>query len=108
MAHLKERFRVDKSSPWFALGVVLTGTSLGSFNNSVASVALPQVLGTFEGVSVSEDTWALTLYIFATAALMPFAGRMLDFWGTRKIYGTSFVIYALGSCCAPLLLRISC
>lgn len=94
---IKERLKVDRSSPWFSLGVVLTGTSIGAFNNSVASVALPHVLGSFEGVSVSEGTWLLTLYIFATAALMPFAGRMLDFWGTRKIYGASFLIYAAGS-----------
>lgn len=77
--------------------MALLGTAIGSANNSVASVALPGVLDDFPGTSVSSGTWLIVGYILATAVAMPIAGRMIDFWGTRRISASAFLLFAVAS-----------
>ncbi len=88
---------LQRTSAGVALAAALLGTAIGSGNNSVASVALPGVLREFPGTSVSDGTWLITGYILATAVLVPIAGRMIDFWGTRHVFANAFLLYSAGS-----------
>lgn len=45
-----------RQDPWVLLAVALLGTFLGAFNNSVASVSLPNVLEMFPQTSVAAST----------------------------------------------------
>lgn len=70
--------------PWFALAVILMGTVLGTFNNGVGNVALPDVLSHFD-VAVSAGAWFVTAYVLALAVTLPIAGRLIDTFGTRAV-----------------------
>ena len=72
--------------PWTVLAVVLLGTFLGAFNNSVASVLLPDVLESFPATSVSASGLLFTAFIYPTAVLVPLAGRLQDRLGVRPLF----------------------
>lgn len=92
-----ERTQTNQASGGSALAVALLGTFIGSTNNSIASVALPAVLDDFPSTSVTQGTWLITGYILATAVSMPIAGRLIDFFGTRRVFVNAFLLFAAGS-----------
>lgn len=70
---------------WYVLATVLVGTFIGTINNSVANVAVIDVLDDFD-VGVSSAVWFITGYVLAFAVLMPVAGRLSDTFGVRRVY----------------------
>jgi EmrB/QacA subfamily drug resistance transporter len=70
---------------WLVLATVLVGTFIGTINNSVANVAVLDVLDDFH-VDVGAAVWFITGYVLAFAVLMPVAGRLADAYGVRRVY----------------------
>ncbi|MBW3663906.1 MAG: MFS transporter [Actinobacteria bacterium] len=92
-----------RGSAWLGLAIVLLGTVLGTFNNGVANVALPDVLDEF-GVPVSVGAWFVTSYVLALAVALPVAGRLVDTYGSRKVslVGlTAFLVVSVLLAAAP-------
>lgn len=79
------------------MGSALVGTFLGAFNNSVAGVAITDVLRDYPRTNVSRGAWFLTGYMFATALCLPLAGRLIDFKGARSVYLTGAWIFGMAS-----------
>ncbi len=70
---------------WWILAVVLIGTLLGTINNSIANVALPEILDDF-GRNVGSGVWVITSYVLAFSVFMPIFGRLGDIYGHHRIY----------------------
>jgi EmrB/QacA subfamily drug resistance transporter len=70
---------------WLVLATVLVGTFIGTVNNSVANVAVLDVIDDFH-VDVGAAVWFITGYVLAFAVLMPVAGRLADAYGVRRVY----------------------
>lgn len=79
-----------------ALAAVLVGTFVGTVNNSVANVAVIEVVDDFE-VGVDAGVWFVTGYVLAFAVLMPAAGRLADAVGARRVYVAGMAGFAVAS-----------
>lgn len=86
---------------WLALGAVLTGTLTGTLGNSMANVALPSVMNTFN-IAVGDALWVVTLYILMFSVPMPVFGRLGDLYGYKRLYLISLGLFALFSLLAGL------
>ena len=88
---------------WLVLATVLVGTFIGTINNSVANVAVLDVLDDFH-VDVGAAVWFITGYVLAFAVLMPVAGRLADAYGVRRVYlggMTCFLVASVAVAVAP-------
>lgn len=86
---------------WLALGAVLTGTLTGTLGNSMANVALPSVMTSFN-VAVGDALWVVTIYILMYSVPMPVFGRLGDLHGYKRLYVASLSLFALFSLLAGL------
>jgi EmrB/QacA subfamily drug resistance transporter len=86
---------------WLALGAVLTGTLTGTLGNSMANVALPSMMSTFN-IAVGDALWFVTIYILMYSVPMPVFGRLGDLRGYKRIYIVSLSLFALFSLLAGL------
>jgi MFS family permease len=76
--------------------VALSGTLL-PLNSTMLAVALPDIASGL-GSGVAATTWLVTAYVVAMAVLGPFAGRLGDRHGRRRV-----VLWGLGSFAAASL-----
>jgi EmrB/QacA subfamily drug resistance transporter len=81
---------------WAVLGAALAGTAIGTLNNSVANVAVVDVLDDFD-LDLSAGVWFVTGYVLAFSVLMPAAGRLGDAHGVRRIYLAGLLAFAATS-----------
>ena len=86
---------------WLTLGVVLMGTLVGTLGNSMANVALPSVMSTFN-IAVGDAVWMVTIYILMFSVPMPVFGRLGDLHGYKRLYIISLSLFALFSLLAGL------
>jgi len=93
----------EKNRRWLILATVLIGTVSGTLGNSMANVALPDVMDHFQ-VDISRAAWMVTIYILFFAVPLPIVGRLGDMYGYKRIYTASmsvFVLASLGASLAP-------
>ncbi|HEY0807888.1 MAG TPA: MFS transporter [Pseudonocardiaceae bacterium] len=93
--------------------MALTGICLGFFlvlfDATAVNVATGNIAGSL-GASVTAVQWVLNAYTVAFAALMLTAGSLGDRWGSRRIYLSGSVLFAVASAAcaaaptAPLLI----
>ena len=83
------------------LASVLAGTFLGTLNNSVANIAVVDLIDDLH-VDVDVAVWFVTGYVLAFAVLMPAAGRLVDTFGTRRVYLTGLAGFAVTSALVAL------
>lgn len=82
-------------------GLVLLLACGGSFVSlldvTIANLAVPDLQRDFDGSSVSDLTWVMSLYAIAFAALLAPAGRLADVVGRRRLYLTGIVVFTAAS-----------
>lgn len=81
---------------WWVLVTVIVGTFLGSLDQTVVNLALPDIMGEF-GLTVSSSGWIATAYILANAIFIPVWGKLGDTIGRKKVYIFGFSIFIIGS-----------
>jgi len=81
---------------WQAAIVVAIGLFMGVLDNTIVSVALPQMQAFFH-TDRDTITWVGTAYFLAQAAVIPIAGYLSDRIGTKRIYIAALAIFTLGS-----------
>lgn len=86
---------------WLVLASVLAGTFVGTVNNSVANVAVLDVLADFE-LQLGAAAWFVTGYVLAFAVLMPVAGRLADAFGTRRVYLGGMAVFLVATVAVAL------
>jgi MFS family permease len=90
---VRERAASDRA---VLAAVALSGTLL-PLNSTMLAVALPDIASGL-GSGVAASTWLVTAYVVAMAVLGPFAGRLGDRHGRRRV-----VLWGLGSFAAASL-----
>jgi MFS family permease len=80
--------------------VALSGTLL-PLNSTMLAVALPDIASGVGG-GVAASTWLVTAYVVAMATLGPFAGRLGDRLGRRRVILAGLGAFALASAVAGL------
>jgi DHA2 family multidrug resistance protein len=81
---------------WLVTVSIAFGSLMASIDSSIVNVALPQIRGAV-GATIEEITWVSTAYIIATVLVMPLTGFLGTFFGQKRVYLASLVIFVLGS-----------
>src|SRR4029079_12564221 len=81
---------------WLVTGSIAFGSLMASIDASIVNVALPQIRGSV-GATIEEITWVSTAYIIATVLVMPLTGFLGPFFGQKRVYLASLVLFIVGS-----------
>jgi DHA2 family multidrug resistance protein len=81
---------------WVVAVSVAFGSLMATIDSSIVNVALPNIRGEL-GASIQEITWISTAYMVAMVLVMPLTGFLGGFFGQRRVYLLSMVIFVAGS-----------
>lgn len=81
---------------WLVTVSIAFGSLMAAIDTSIVNVALPQIRGAV-GATIEEITWVSTAYIIATVLVMPLTGFLGTFFGQKRVYLASLVLFVLGS-----------
>src|SRR3954465_5419258 len=81
---------------WGVTASIAFGSLMAAIDASIVNVALPQIRGT-AGPTTGEITWVSTSYIIATVLVMPLTGFLGAFFGQKRIYMASLLLFVIGS-----------
>jgi len=91
--------RADHRPPvnkWLVTVSVSFGTLMGAIDSSIVNVALPQIRGAV-GATIQEITWITTGFAMATVIVMPLTAFLGRFFGQKRVYLSSLVLFVAGS-----------
>lgn len=95
---------MDKATParagrgsafWFCMVAVMICLFLSALDTTAVSTALPTITDELQGGD--KFVWVGTAYGLASAAIMPFAGRLADALGRRPVMLGSITFFFVGS-----------
>jgi DHA2 family multidrug resistance protein len=75
---------------------VILCSMLQLIDTSIVNVAIPHIMGNL-GADVSQAAWVVTAYIFANVIVIPMSGWLAEFFGRKKYYLISIVIFIVAS-----------
>src|SRR5215469_1654007 len=81
---------------WQAAIVSALGLFMAVLDNTIVSVALPQMQTAFH-TDFDTITWVVSGYFLAQAAVIPITGYLSDRIGTRRVFLTALALFILGS-----------
>jgi DHA2 family multidrug resistance protein len=81
---------------WLVALSVSFGSLMATIDSSIVNVALPHIRGSL-GATLSEITAISTGYIIATVLIMPLTGFLGAFFGQKRVYLASMILFVLGS-----------
>ncbi len=74
---------------------LLIGSFMGSMEATVVATAMPSIVAQLGGLSYYG--WAFSIYVLASSAGIPIAGKLSDIAGRRGVYLGSMVLFLLAS-----------
>lgn len=74
---------------------LLIGSFMGSMEATVVATAMPTIVGELGGLSIYG--WAFSIYVLASSAGIPVAGKLSDILGRRLIYAWSMGLFLVAS-----------
>ncbi len=81
---------------WLVAVSIAFGSLMASIDSSIVNVALPNIRGEL-GASIQEITWISTAYMIAMVLVMPLTGFLGGFFGQKRVYLLSMVLFIIGS-----------
>jgi DHA2 family multidrug resistance protein len=81
---------------WVVAVSIAFGSLMATIDASIVNVALPNIRGEL-GASIQEITWISTAYMIAMVLVMPLTGFLGGFFGQKRVYLSSMVLFVLGS-----------
>ena len=75
-------------------GALLLAMAVSSLSETIASTALPTIVGDLGGVEAMQ--WVTTTYILATTVTMPIYGKLGDVVGRKRLLMGCLALYAAG------------
>jgi len=87
---------VTTPNKWVVALSIGFGSLMATIDSSIVNVALPNIRGTV-GATIEEITWISTAYIIAMVIVMPLTGFLGAFFGQKRVYLASLVLFVLGS-----------
>lgn len=92
---------------WFALAALLGATFIGTVNNNIVNVAIPDIAEDL-AVSLNSAVWVVAGFALALATMMPLAGRLGDLYGARRIFLVGIGTFAVSSILLALAPNLPC
>jgi DHA2 family multidrug resistance protein len=65
-------------------------------DTSIVNVAIPHIMGNL-GADVAQASWVITAYVFANVIVIPMSGWLAEFFGRKKYYLISIVLFIVAS-----------
>jgi len=87
---------VREVGKWTVAVSIAIGSLMATIDTSIVNVAMPQIRGEL-GASLQEITWVTTAYMIAMVLVMPLTGFLGSFFGQKRVYIASLVLFTLGS-----------
>jgi DHA2 family multidrug resistance protein len=81
---------------WTVAFSIAIGSLMATIDTSIVNVAMPQIRGEL-GASLQEITWVTTAYMIAMVLIMPLTGFLGSFFGQKRVYLASLVLFTAGS-----------
>jgi EmrB/QacA subfamily drug resistance transporter len=81
---------------WYALGVIMLGSMMGTLDASIANVAMPTISRVYNR-SVDDTEWVILSFMLVTASTLVLFGRLGDIFGQKRIYLTGFGVFGISS-----------
>ena len=81
---------------WTVTVSIAFGALMATIDTSIVNVAMPQIRGEL-GASLQEITWITTAYMIAMVLIMPLTGFLGSFFGQKRVYLASLVLFTIGS-----------
>ena len=81
---------------WLVAVSIAFGSLMATIDSSIVNVALPSIRGEL-GASLQEITWISTAYIVAMVLVMPLTGFLGGFFGQKRVYVISMIMFVVGS-----------
>ena len=81
---------------WQVAIVAALGLFMAILDNTIVSVALPQMMRAFS-TDLSTITWVVTGYFLAQAAIIPVIGYLSDRIGTKRVFLVALALFTIGS-----------
>src|SRR5678809_555785 len=81
---------------WVVAMSIAFGSVMATIDTSIVNVAMPQIRGEL-GASLQEITWVTTGYMIAMVLIMPLTGFLGSFFGQKRVYLASLVLFTIGS-----------
>jgi EmrB/QacA subfamily drug resistance transporter len=73
----------------------MIGSFMGSMESTVVATAMPTIVGEMGGLSIYG--WSFSIYVLASSAGIPVAGKLSDILGRRLIYAWSMALFLVAS-----------
>ncbi len=93
-----------RASPTMVLAVVGFGVFVAADDLTVVSTMLRPINGDLGIVlpdGLDDAAWIVNAYLIAYVAVMPFAGRLSDLLGRRRVYLAALTLFLIGSVMIP-------
>ena len=95
-----EEKKNDKS--WvLSVLVMLIGGFMAILDSSIVNVAIPTMMNDFQA-TMSSIQWVTTIYMLTLGVIVPTSGWLGDYFGFKKLYVYSLVMFTLGSALCSL------
>lgn len=83
------------------LFVMILGAFLATLNQTVMSVAIPELIGEF-GISAATAQWLTTGYMLVNGVLIPITAYLMQRFSTRQLFQASMLIFLAGTIVSAL------
>ena len=75
---------------------VITASVMQLIDTSIVNVALPHIMGNL-GADLDDASWVVTAYIFANVIVVPMTGWLAAFFGRKRYYLASIIVFIVAS-----------
>jgi NTE family protein len=89
--------RRARADPRLVLAIAAVGVFMAFLDDTVVTIAFPNMVRSFPGARLSELSWVLNAYNIVFAALMIPSGRLADLFGRRRVYVAGLALFTTGS-----------
>jgi len=83
------------------LFIMILGAFLATLNQTVMSVAIPELMGDF-GISAATAQWLTTGYMLVNGVLIPITAFFMQRFSTRQLFQASMIIFLVGTIVSAL------
>ena len=93
---MRAAIRTHERYRWYALAVIMLGSTMGTIDASIANVAMPTIARVYH-TSVGNAEWVILSFMLVTASTLVLFGRLGDIFGQKRIYLGGFAIFGVSS-----------